>query len=714
MSKSKHSTVANAALDLYRRGIAPVQLQPRSKKPVHNNWQHKRLTEAEIINIFTGGTYNIGAQLGPVSNNLVDVEFDSETMRALAPQFLPPTRAIFGRQSKPRSHWLYYCPALHDGQHGAAISLKGADGKEMTSLRIGDSGKGAQSMVPPSTHPDGEPVEWVDGCEPAQVGAELEQQFRHCAIAAILADHWPRASGSRDTIANAAAGWLAMRGLTEEQTTAIIGAAAEYAKDEEVKSRLRCVKDTYSKLEKGEKITGWTTLTKLIDGRAAKQLVTALAAKSRFPDLTKDGTPCINSAPNTVAAVEMLEIECRYNLFSLQYSTDGHNLIDFVGELSDPALYRLREMIYERFHLKTTVTTVKEAVFTLANHHRFHPVRDYLDGLQWDSVARIDKWLITYGGADDNEYVRAVGALVLVAAVRRVRSPGCKFDETLVLEGEQGHNKSTALKVLAVKPEWFSDSVDFNLRGREAIEQTTGIWIAEIPELRGLRAGDRDKRKAFQSREADIGRLAYGYTVTRARRQFIPIATTNDEKYLDDLTGNRRFWPISHVKFDLEALAHDVNQLWAEAAAREASGASIRLPEELWLAAAEQQQGREIENPFIATLDNVLRTKHEMEDGTWVYDQPMNGKLVVEDAWRILDLKPGQRSQKHQEQLGDAMKKLGWKRIRLRVGEGDRAYHYVRGLPPYKHINVVGSTGGRPADAFYEVDRRGVPPNSNG
>ena len=80
---------------------------------------------------------------------------------------------------------------------------------------------------------------------------------------------------------------------------------------------------------------------------------------------------------------------------------------------------------------------------TLANHHRFHPVCNYLDALQWDGVPRIDRWLITYGGAKDGDYVRAVGALVLVAAVRRVRSPGCKFDEMLVLENpEQGTNKS--------------------------------------------------------------------------------------------------------------------------------------------------------------------------------------------------------------------------------------------------------------------------------
>ena len=72
----------------------------------------------------------------------------------------------------------------------------------------------------------------------------------------------------------------------------------------------------------------------------------------------------------------------------------------------------------------------------------FIPVRDYLDGLQWDGKPRIDSWLIDYGGAEDTEYTRAVSALMLIAAVRRVRQPGCKFDEMVVIENEDtGHRK---------------------------------------------------------------------------------------------------------------------------------------------------------------------------------------------------------------------------------------------------------------------------------
>jgi Virulence-associated protein E-like domain len=522
---------ANAALELKRHGIQPVLLKPNDKVPVHTGWQKQQLSEANIPTLFTNA-HNVGVQYGPVSGGLVDAEFDSESARVLAPRFMPPTRTVFGRPSKPCSHWLYRCPELHDGQHGA----------------------------------------------------------------------------------------------------------------------------------------------------------------SRFPDLTKDGAPNPKSRFNVMVALELLGIECRYDLFSLRYVVSGHPLAEFVGELSDPMLFRLAELVFERFRLSPAIGVVMEAVQTLANHHRFHPVRDYLDGLEWDGTPRIDSWLASYGGAGDTPYTRAAGALTLIAAVRRVREPGCKFDETLVLEGPEGINKSEALRVLAVKSEWFSDSLSFNLKPQEAIEQTTGVWIVEIPELRGLRRSDFDKRKAFQSRREDRARLAYGHTSTRAPRQYVPIATTNEKQYLEDLTGNRRFWPVGVEGFDLEALARDRDQLWAEAASREANGDSIRLPEHLWPEAAEQQQDRMVDNPFVMLLDQTLRGMDDMKDGEWVEGKPMQGKIALEDVWTILDIRPGQRTQKHNNDLGAAMKELGWEKKKLRVGggreRGPRPTHYVRGPQPWRSIVV--------------------------
>jgi hypothetical protein len=413
-------------------------------------------------------------------------------------------------------------------------------------------------------------------------------------------------------------------------------------------------------------------------------------AKLGFPDVTKKGG-LRPSLPNTKVALTKLEVECRHDLFKLRYLVNGQELDSFVGDVSDPTLLRAREIIYERFKFDPSTQTVHTAVQTLANHHRFHPVRDYLDSLQWDGEPRIDTWLSTYGEAEDTDYVRAVGALVLIAAVRRVREPGCKFDEILLLENpEQGTNKSTALQTLAVKPEWFSDNLPLGLPAKETIETLSGHWILEISELQGMRKSDIDKVKAFASRSIDRARMAYDRTVTEAPRQCVIIGTTNSEQYLRDLTGNRRFWSVRVGRFNLEALERGRDQLWAEAAAREASGDSIRLPESLWPAAAAEQQKRLYENPFKSVLDELLRYKGEMVEGEWVLGAPLNGKIRSEDVWLLLGVKPAHRSQDLFEKRGDALKQLGWKHKYFRDGgQGQRAYYYVRGPEPHKLIMVL-------------------------
>lgn len=142
-------------------------------------------------------------------------------------------------------------------------------------------------------------------------------------------------------------------------------------------------------------------------------------------------------------------------------------------------------------------------------------------------------------------------------------------------------------------------------------------------------------------------------------------------------------------RFDVEALERDRDQLWAEAAAREASGASIRLPEELWPAAASAQQEREIENPFLEVLDQTLRWREVVDGKAW--PMPMQGKITSEDVWQILQLPPPRRTQQFTELRQKAMKQLGWEHKRLRI-EGVPTYCYIRGEPegdPPQHKRIL-------------------------
>jgi predicted P-loop ATPase len=288
-----------------------------------------------------------------------------------------------------------------------------------------------------------------------------------------------------------------------------------------------------------------------------------------------------------------------------------------------------------------------------------------LDTLAWDGVARIDEWLTTYGGAAASPYVRAVGALMLIAGVKRLRQPGCKFDEMLVLESEQGMNKSSALAVLATRPDWFTDSLPLDADPKEVIEQLSGKWIVEAAELKGMRRGDVEHLKSFLSRQVDRARMSYGRTPSEVPRQCTFLGTTNSETYLRDGTGNRRYWPVKVAKFDIDRLKEDVDQLWAEAAAREASGESIRLPEDLYPAAALEQDRRIVDDPWLGLFESNL-----IECPT--------GRILTEDAWAVVNIPTGQRTQDHNSRLGDAMKALKWERKKFNL-DGRKRWFYARG-----------------------------------
>lgn len=201
----------------------------------------------------------------------------------------------------------------------------------------------------------------------------------------------------------------------------------------------------------------------------------------------KNGVPVAKHQRNVRCAIDALGVSVRYDEFADRGLIDG---LPGVGPwLDDAALNRLWLAIDERFGMLPPVDFFLTIVTDYARRNSFHPVRNYLRELQpaWDKVERIDRWLVEYGGAGDMEFVRAVGALTLIAAVRRVRQPGSKFEEMLVLEGAQGVGKSSAIEAMMPNPKWFSDNFSFSNRDREVLENLAGRWVIEAPELKGMR-----------------------------------------------------------------------------------------------------------------------------------------------------------------------------------------------------------------------------------
>lgn len=269
----------------------------------------------------------------------------------------------------------------------------------------------------------------------------------------------------------------------------------------------------------------------------------------------------------------------------------------------------MRYLVHTRFGFlmgRESFNIMVSTVARKATHH--HPVLEFLSTLKWDGIKRLDKWLINYGGAKDNLYVRAVSSMVLIAAVRRLRQPGVKFDELLILESKQGTNKSSALRMLSLNEDWFTDDFPLGMDAKEIIEVTNGKWLIEASELTGLnRKVESSKIKSFLSRQVDgPARMAYGHNAKEQPRQFVVIGTTNDSvSYLPDDTGNRRFWPVPIQRFDLDQLKTNLHQLWAEACDREAAGESIRLDPSLYALAAAEQEKRRIEDAWEVPLEEL-------------------------------------------------------------------------------------------------------------
>ena len=314
--------------------------------------------------------------------------------------------------------------------------------------------------------------------------------------------------------------------------------------------------------------------------------------------------------------------------------------------LNDAAIDRMWLAVDQRFKMLPPYDFFFTVVKDFARANSFHPVRDYLAALKWDGVKRIDNWLVAYAGTKDTPYTRAVGRLMLVAAVHRVRKPGRKFDEMVLFEGPQGGLKSTLLRTLAVRDEWFSDDLPLNVDSQKFIERVRGRWIIEASELKGMKTADVEHLKAMLSRTHDRARAAWGRVLTEMPRHCIIAGTTNDAKYFRDLTGNRRFWPVAVADIDIDAIIRDRDQLWAEAAAAEARGESIRLAKELWPVASREQELRLEEEPWKDMIEDVLGD--------------MEGKILKSDVREIINRPSGQYTAFDAKRLVRAMKELGW------------------------------------------------------
>jgi hypothetical protein len=240
--------------------------------------------------------------------------------------------------------------------------------------------------------------------------------------------------------------------------------------------------------------------------------------------------------------------------------------------LRDVDVGAIQEWVQNAALRRLAKDTMHQATELVAHERPFHPVRDFLNGVVWDRTLRLDKWLTYYLGVErlnaqaplGQDYTDAIGRMFLISAVARIFKPGCQCDYMLVLEGPQGNLKSSAVGTLAGP--WFSDHLpDLHISQKDVSQHLNGKWIVEVPELSALLKADASAIKSFITRRVERYRRSYGRRDVFEPRQCVFVGTTNEATYLRDPTGGRRFWPVTVVKIDLDALRHDRDQLWAEA-----------------------------------------------------------------------------------------------------------------------------------------------------
>ena len=241
--------------------------------------------------------------------------------------------------------------------------------------------------------------------------------------------------------------------------------------------------------------------------------------------------------------------------------------------LNDTDLNYLMLYLEDKYGL-TSEKKIQKAISIIADCNKYHPIRDYLNSLEWDGTERIRYALTRFLGAEDSEYTYQCLRLFMLGAISRVFKPGCKFEVMLCLVGGQGAGKSSFFRLLAVKDEWFSDDLK-KIDDDNVYRKMQGHWIIEMSEMIATaNAKSIEEIKSFISRAKETYKVPYETHPADRLRQCVFGGSSNTMDFLPlDRSGNRRFLPIMvhpekaevHILENEAASRAFVDMMWAEA-----------------------------------------------------------------------------------------------------------------------------------------------------
>jgi|HubBroStandDraft_6_1064221.scaffolds.fasta_scaffold259129_2 predicted P-loop ATPase len=360
---------------------------------------------------------------------------------------------------------------------------------------------------------------------------------------------------------------------------------------------------------------------------------------------------CLRGAPELSGCFGFNEMKGEVELIEELPAVRGASRAS-IGRLPRPVIdadvAQVAEWMQRNCRLKKIgLDLVHQAIDRRGREYRFHPLRDWLNGLIWDRQPRVDKVLSTYFGAEDTPYTRKIGQMFLVSMPARVFRPGCQADYAIILTGRQGLLKSTALAILAGE-EYFGDHMP-DIHHKDSSQYLRGKWLIELPELAALNKGDVESWKAFITRREEKYRPPYGRRDVVEPRQCVFAGTTNQEEFLRDTTGNRRFWPFPAGKIDIKALERDREMLMAEAVALFKSG------ERWWPDRDFEQEHIAPEQETRVAIDPWLEPIE-----TWLALTGKTGPTSFEIARDALTILTSQIHPGHHQRIAVIMRSLGW------------------------------------------------------
>jgi predicted P-loop ATPase len=415
-----------------------------------------------------------------------------------------------------------------------------------------------------------------------------------------------------------------------------------------------------------------------------------------FSDTDYKTGAVLPTATNALTALQAVGVTAALDTFSNELLVKCGNNIGTIpaGTTSNDDDHTVRAITFglnRQFEVDFSEHTVHRAISAMGYQNRFDPIIEELRKaeLDYDGVQRLETFAVEYLNCADTPLNRAIGRLMICAAVRRARRHGCKCDFIFVLISEQGYYKSEFFKIMAGGDRYFSQRRLFDARPQEVQEAMAQIWWHENQELEGLKTGGIEKVTAFLSTTHDDGRPAYGHAAIHQARKGIETGSTNDKEFLMKDTGNRRWQCLEVLKpIDIEKIKRDRLQLLGEAAALEKANPSERfleLPEELWAEAAKMQESRRVVDPIEDCLANIPYTV--AADGVEkVIIHRIDGqeRVATDDLFNhVLPKLTGTRTKAQSTPVNKAMNKHGWTRPDNRMVwiKGRRTAGFYRSIP---------------------------------